>query len=774
MGDPAVARPGARPRPALAVGRGGGRRPGRGACPLAAARNRAAQEAPPRRRARAGAPRRRLHPLPGLVAPVPRRWPPQVAGPARALLCGTVRYLPALAAGEDYDLPHLEASRRGAPGAAGARPRTRSCARADLLLFWSLSFAVSRRRPRRSSSGFDEAFVGYGGEDTDLAHAGAGRPAGRCGGWAAPTPSTSTTTARSPPVRHAAAIARNANRVPPPSGAGTRCEGWLEALAARGRLEHATSTAGRHRLRAALSARRDRGHGVRGRRQRLVHPLVAGPAAPRTDRSRQQRCAAPGRPVERRSPRGTAARHRRGRRPGRRARPSDGPTTSGEPAAAERHHRCAAGHRLGRDQAERLLPHRGDEGRGTAPTTCGPAPPGPGGPRCSASCPEPGPQHVAHVGRVAHRAGQVDADAGQPGGAARPGAAPSRAPAGPTTPAGRRPAPRASARRVDAVARPPRHAGRAGASTGRGRRAAHRRPRRDTVAAQRHSGLQPRRRGRVQRGDHRRRAPTPTSRRAGGAASGCARRRTSPHELRRPARASGAGAGGGRPRNGLRRHRPVVRARPRSASSRRCRAGSRRSRARVWPRPANSVTSCPRAPQPGHERVHEGLEPTGERLGDGVPRRPDHGDAQRAATGAAARSACHARLSRLCGPAPARSPAVSRGHDVRAVVSALAPGAAVVPHVASWASGVDAALLPLATRRTPRPRNPSAHRRTSRVHAPPAAFRDQAPPTPAQDGEPVPTEHPVVDGAVLPGQHLGVRSGARRDRRASRGGRRRR
>ncbi|WP_198020207.1 glycosyltransferase family 2 protein [Nocardioides sp. J54] len=53
----------------------------------------------------------------------------------------------------------------------GARPAPATGERVDggdLRLFWSLSFALSARAWRRTD-GFDEAYVGYGGEDTDFA-----------------------------------------------------------------------------------------------------------------------------------------------------------------------------------------------------------------------------------------------------------------------------------------------------------------------------------------------------------------------------------------------------------------------------------------------------------------------------------------------------------------------------------------------------------------------------------------------------------------------------
>ncbi len=64
----------------------------------------------------------------------------------------------------------------------------------DVTLFWSLSFAVTAA-DLAALGGFDEGYVGYGAEDTDvgqrLARAGAG-----CSSSAAPGPSTSGTRAR--------------------------------------------------------------------------------------------------------------------------------------------------------------------------------------------------------------------------------------------------------------------------------------------------------------------------------------------------------------------------------------------------------------------------------------------------------------------------------------------------------------------------------------------------------------------------------------------------
>ena len=88
--------------------------------------------------------------------------------PHRAgVLMGEVAYLPkgATASGIDYDrferegIQHSE--RRGPPEHAAAE----LCA--DYRCFWSLNFAMSAADFARTG-GFDESFVGYGGEDTDF------------------------------------------------------------------------------------------------------------------------------------------------------------------------------------------------------------------------------------------------------------------------------------------------------------------------------------------------------------------------------------------------------------------------------------------------------------------------------------------------------------------------------------------------------------------------------------------------------------------------------
>ncbi|MFB0612526.1 glycosyltransferase family 2 protein [Aurantiacibacter poecillastricola] len=82
------------------------------------------------------------------------------------VLMGEVGYLPAGATRAGIDFDHFESlavkhSERPGPPASGL-----SACR-DYRCFWSLNFAIAKRDFDRTS-GFDESFVGYGGEDTDF------------------------------------------------------------------------------------------------------------------------------------------------------------------------------------------------------------------------------------------------------------------------------------------------------------------------------------------------------------------------------------------------------------------------------------------------------------------------------------------------------------------------------------------------------------------------------------------------------------------------------
>lgn len=100
-----------------------------------------------------------------------------------ALLAGDVRYLPADA---DLRLPIDSLSRLARPHPRRPRPPDQP-GRVDLSLphglVWGLCMAV-RASTFAEIGGFDESYLGYAGEDTDLGRAmkASGRPAGHVGG----------------------------------------------------------------------------------------------------------------------------------------------------------------------------------------------------------------------------------------------------------------------------------------------------------------------------------------------------------------------------------------------------------------------------------------------------------------------------------------------------------------------------------------------------------------------------------------------------------------
>jgi N-acetylglucosaminyl-diphospho-decaprenol L-rhamnosyltransferase len=141
-------------------------------------------------------------PAPTLVSRYAEVLAQAPGGPPR-VVCGDVAYEPpppgpGLAAGPPRHHPARPAL---APGVVRVEE--------DVSLFWSLSFAVSASDFTRIG-GFDEDYVGYGGEDTDF-----GQRLARAGGKLVfvgdagavhqyhPSPS--------PPVQHVADVAANAN-----------------------------------------------------------------------------------------------------------------------------------------------------------------------------------------------------------------------------------------------------------------------------------------------------------------------------------------------------------------------------------------------------------------------------------------------------------------------------------------------------------------------------------------------------------------------------------
>ena len=154
-----------------------------------------------------------------------------------ALLCGPVGYLPP-APERGYAAADLHTLANPHP----ARPvpaEDELITGGDHTLFWTLSFAVTPATWRRIG-GFCEAYVGYGGEDTDY-----GQLAARAGvdlvwvggAWAYHQHHET----QSPPVQHLADIVRNGGLFRErwgwwPMG------GWLAAFAERGLVRHDAAT----------------------------------------------------------------------------------------------------------------------------------------------------------------------------------------------------------------------------------------------------------------------------------------------------------------------------------------------------------------------------------------------------------------------------------------------------------------------------------------------------------------------------------------------------
>ncbi len=130
-----------------------------GALPLAAARNRVANEAIGDVLVFVDVD---CIPHPDLVSDVA-----QVCSPDRGVVMGEVAYLPASAAKAGLDFEYFErvGMRHSDRQAPPERP-LRACN--DYRCFWSLNFAMHRAVWSRSDK-FHEGYYGYGGEDTDFA-----------------------------------------------------------------------------------------------------------------------------------------------------------------------------------------------------------------------------------------------------------------------------------------------------------------------------------------------------------------------------------------------------------------------------------------------------------------------------------------------------------------------------------------------------------------------------------------------------------------------------
>jgi len=167
-------------------------------------------------------------PSPGLVAAYERVLADRAT--SGDLLCGPVTYLPPPPEG-GYDLATVGAL--GVPHAARPCPPAGEVDRGHdrYELFWSLSFAVSAG-VWEVVGGFDESYVGYGGEDTDFARK--AQSAGVALTWVGGADAFHQHHPVSrPPVEHVDDIVRNATIFRDRWGTWPM-QGWLDELEGRG------------------------------------------------------------------------------------------------------------------------------------------------------------------------------------------------------------------------------------------------------------------------------------------------------------------------------------------------------------------------------------------------------------------------------------------------------------------------------------------------------------------------------------------------------------
>lgn len=161
-----------------------------------------------------------------------RRYREALASDPDAVLCGPVTYLPP---GIDVaDADALIAATSPHPARPDPPPNASRRARTDEYpLFWSLSFALSAPTWIRLG-GFDESYVGYGGEDTDFAFEmrRRGVPLVWVGGAHAYHQHHDT---QNPPWQHLDDILSNGARFAEKWGEWPMA-GWLQAFAAAGEI----------------------------------------------------------------------------------------------------------------------------------------------------------------------------------------------------------------------------------------------------------------------------------------------------------------------------------------------------------------------------------------------------------------------------------------------------------------------------------------------------------------------------------------------------------
>ena len=148
-----------------------------------------------------------------------------------ALLCADIRYL---GAGDADGWNEASLLARGRAHPVRDFPQTGFRREPNPGLFWSLAFAIRAER-FRSIGGFDEAFVGYGAEDTDFGFraAEAGIPLLFVGGAIA---CHQYHVAHQPPVQHLDDILRNATLFHARWGRWPM-DGWLDDFARLGLIE---------------------------------------------------------------------------------------------------------------------------------------------------------------------------------------------------------------------------------------------------------------------------------------------------------------------------------------------------------------------------------------------------------------------------------------------------------------------------------------------------------------------------------------------------------
>lgn len=157
-----------------------------------------------------------------------------VGGPP-VVACGEVLYLPPLPGGTDTQDPAFLGRAAPHPARPVLRPEELR-ADPDTTLFWSLSFAVTSA-DHRAIGGFDEAYVGYGGEDTDFGQR-VRRAAGHLVWTGGARARHQHHEVETPPLRHLHDIVRNANLFATRWG-WWPMEGWLEEFRARGLVRRA-------------------------------------------------------------------------------------------------------------------------------------------------------------------------------------------------------------------------------------------------------------------------------------------------------------------------------------------------------------------------------------------------------------------------------------------------------------------------------------------------------------------------------------------------------